>query len=50
MESSNIGRTECFTRVYTKAEIPSGTLVNANITNTILFNKDKKLLTATVIE
>ena len=49
MESSNIGRTECFTRVYTKAEVPSGTLVNANITDTILFNKDKKLLTATLI-
>jgi len=49
MESSNIGRTECFTRVYTKAEVPSGTLVNANITDTILFKKDKKLLTATLL-
>ena len=50
MESSNIGRTECFTRVYTKAEVTSGTLVNANITDTILFNKGKKLLTATLIK
>ncbi len=49
MESSNIGRTECFTKVHTKTEVHPGTLIKARITDTLCLKEGKKLLTGNVI-
>ncbi len=48
MESANIGRTECFTKVYTLTAVPSGTLVKAKITDTISLSRDRNLLSGKV--